>query len=58
MPVRSSRETRPRGWLLYLGRPQDPKGFGSYSTWGNPKTVLPHRSGSSALSTQHSALST
>jgi hypothetical protein len=24
MPVRSSRETRPRGWLLYLGKPHRP----------------------------------
>jgi hypothetical protein len=29
---------------LYEG--EDPYGFGSYSTWGDPKTVLPHRAAS------------
>ena len=31
--------------VLYLGRPQDPYGFVSCSTWGDPKTALTHRTG-------------
>ena len=38
--------TDPSGTLRPLGRPQDPKGFASCSTWGDPKTALAHRTGS------------
>ncbi|WP_414581215.1 hypothetical protein [Scytonema sp. PCC 10023] len=36
-PVRSSRQSRPRGWLLYAGEP-----FRQFLNGGNPRTGLAH----------------
>ena len=55
--ILDSRGERPYGFalrvrqLLYLGRPQDPYGFASCSTWGDPKTALAHRTGLTSCST-------